>query len=89
MNIILATRDLEYGVGSVIKMELKEYDQNKKIKKVIFIGPKRLEGYSKKIKFDLIPNIGKYFVTKQPNFAFRCNNKIKKISQQQFKGIKL
>lgn len=77
MKIIVATRDLDYGVGSIVKNELKNFDENKNISKIIVICPKKLEGYSNKLKFDVIPNIGQYFITKQLNFAFRCNKKIK------------
>lgn len=83
MKIIVATRDLDYGAGSVAKEELKRFDLNKNIKKIIVIGPKKLKGYSKKIHFELIPNKGKYFITKHPYFAFMCNNKITKILKKE------
>jgi glycosyltransferase involved in cell wall biosynthesis len=82
MRIIVCTRDLDYGVGSIVKKELEEYDKDKKIKKIIVIGPKKLKGYSKKISFKVIPNKGKFFVTKEPYFAFKCNKMIKNIIQK-------
>ena len=83
MKIIVATRDLDYGAGSVVKYELYNFDKDKNIKKVIVIGPKKLDGYSNKISFEVIKNIGKYFVTKEPNFAFLCKNKIKEILKKE------
>lgn len=74
MKIIVCTRDLDYGVGSVVKTDLEKYDLDRNITEVLVIGPKMLEGYSKKIKFRVIENKGKFFVTKEPNFAFKCNN---------------
>ena len=78
-TIIVCTRDLDFGVGSVVKNDLNLLDKDKKIGKVIVIGPKRVEGYSKKINFELIENKGRFFITKEPNFAFKCNKKLKEL----------
>ncbi|MBI2629254.1 glycosyltransferase [Candidatus Pacearchaeota archaeon] len=90
MKIIVCTRDLDFGVGSVVKNELKDMDKDKKIRKVIVIGPKKLGGYSDKIKFEIINNIGRFFITKEPYFAFKCNYKIKEIlKKEEFDRINL
>ena len=79
MNLLISTRDLEFGVGNVIKNDLKNFDKNKSINQIILVGPNKLEGYSNNIKFEIIKNIGRLFITKEPNFAFKCNLKIKDI----------
>ncbi len=83
MKIIICTRDLDYGVGSVVKLELKDMDKNKKIKKVIVIGPRKLKGYSSKIHFEILPTFGKFFITKEPYFAFKSNLKIKELLKKE------
>jgi len=83
MKVIVCTRDLDYGVGSIVKNDLKKYNADKKIEKVILIGPRRLRGYSKKIEFEIIKDFGTYFVTKEPYFAYKCNVKIKEILKKE------
>jgi glycosyltransferase involved in cell wall biosynthesis len=78
-TIILCSRDLDYGVGTQCKRILKTYDEDRGIKKVYFIGPKAAQGYSSKIISHVIPVSGKYFITKEPFFAYHCNEAIKKI----------
>jgi len=90
MKIIVCTRDLDFGVGSCIKSSLKEYDKDITIKKVLVIGPKKLKGYTNKIHFKILPTKGKYFITKEPFFAFQCNKKIKNIiKKESFNQIEL
>ena len=82
-NLIVCTRDLDYGVGSQVKYELTQFDSDSSIKSVTVIGPKRLEGYSNKIKFEIIPNKGRFFITKEPWFAFQCNRKIMEVIKRE------
>jgi len=82
-KLIIATRDLDYGVGSVVKKELVKMDKDRKIKKVIVIGPKKLKGYSEKIHFEVLPVKGKFFITKEPYFAFKCNFKIRELLKKE------
>jgi len=79
MKIIVCARDLDFGVGSQVKNELNAYEKNPKITKVIVIGNKELGGYNDKIEFKIIKNLGSFFVTKEPNYAFRCRLIIEKI----------
>jgi len=83
LNLMVCTRDLDYGVGSQIKYELHQFDSDSAVKSVIVVGPKRLEGYSKKIRFEVIPTIGRFFITKEPWFAFQCNRKIKEVIKRE------
>ncbi len=82
-SIIVCTRDLDYGAGIQIKNELNQFDLDRSIDKIIVIGPKKLEGCSSKVEFEIIPTKGKFFVTKEPYFAFKCNQKIKKIIKRE------
>ncbi len=82
-NIIVCTRDLDYGTGIQVKYELNQFDIDKSIDKIIVIGPKKLEGYSNKTEFIVIPNKGRFFVTKEPYFAFKCNQKIREIIKRE------
>jgi glycosyltransferase involved in cell wall biosynthesis len=75
---ILCSRDIDYGVGTQSKYALKTYDADRSIEKVYFIGPKAAHGYSSKIISHVIPIRGKYFITKEPLFAYHCNEAIKK-----------
>ena len=78
MRIIICTRDLTAGAGQYTKGLLKEFDRNDEIKKVLVIGPEKLRGFSPKIQFDLLKLKGNFFITKEPAFALKCENKIKK-----------
>jgi glycosyltransferase involved in cell wall biosynthesis len=82
MKIIICTRDIKYGIGSQVKTEIDEFLKDDKIDKIFLIAPKPY-GTSKKIVFKKIKNLGEYFITKQPYFAFKCNGEIKKILKKE------
>lgn len=81
-TIILCSRDLDYGVGTQCKYALKKFDEDQEIGKVYFLGPKTLYGYSSKIISQIIPTKGKYFITKEPIFAYQCSKMIKQLLMQ-------
>jgi len=78
MKIIVATRDLDFGVGNQVRYLLSMLDEDEFVKKVFVIAPRKLEGYSNKIIFEIVENKGKFFVTKVPYFAYKCNSIIKR-----------
>ena len=79
MKIIVCTRDLDYGAGSNVKTILGKYDKNKRIKEVLVIAPKKIMGYSNKIKFLTYKSFGNLFITNEPLFAFKLGILLKKI----------
>jgi glycosyltransferase involved in cell wall biosynthesis len=83
MKVIVCTRDLDYGVGSIVKAELKKMDADRNVNKVLVIGPKKLEGFSRKVIFFVIENCGSLFITKEPNYALKCNRAIKQILNEE------
>lgn len=78
MKIIICTRDLNYGIGTHVKTLLEELDNTEEIEKILVIGPKKLEGFSPKIQFEVIKTRGRYFITKQPFFAIEYTRFIEK-----------
>ena len=76
MKIIMCTRDMKEGSGTHIKMLLKKFDKMNEIEKILVIGPKKLDGFSHKIQFEILKTRGKYFITKQPFFAVECRRKM-------------
>ena len=76
---IICSRDLDYGVGTQVKNELKKYSADHEIDKVYFLGPRPFDGDSSKIDSRTIHIKGGYFITKAPLFAYQCNKMIKQI----------
>lgn len=84
MKVIICTRDLSFGgVGSYVQGLLRELDNNDEVEKVLVIAPEKVEGLSKKIKFDILRSFGKYFITKEPYFAYHCAKKLRKILKKE------
>jgi len=79
MKIIIILRGFNYGVGTHVRVLLHELDERNDIEKVLVISQQKVDGYSKKIMFDIIPPIKGYFITREPYFAFLCNLKIRNI----------
>ncbi len=77
--IILCSRDLDYGIGTQCRYALKQYDEDDDIKKVYFIGPRNADGFSPKVTSEVIPVSGRYFVTREPFFAYQSNRIIKQL----------
>lgn len=76
MKIIICTRDLSYGAGSHVKGLLKEYDRNPEVERILLIGPGSLEGFTRRIQFEPIKVIGKFFPTKELFFAIECRRRL-------------
>jgi glycosyltransferase involved in cell wall biosynthesis len=79
MKIIICTRDLDYGVGSVIKNDLRRYEDDARVKSVLVLAPKTLPGYSNKIKFMHVASPGPNFITKEIVFAVNARIAINRI----------
>ena len=83
MKIVICTRDLEYGVGSVVLQEIKAYEGDPAVEKVIVIGPKAVRGFSSKVEFVVQKNVGRSFITKAPIYALRCRQSLKRIIERE------
>lgn len=83
MKIIICTRDLIAGAGQYTRELLREFDQNREIEKVLVIGQEKLNGFSKKIQFDIVELKGNFFITKEPIFALKCKRKIEKVLKKE------
>ncbi|UCG54790.1 MAG: glycosyltransferase family 4 protein, partial [Dehalococcoidia bacterium] len=58
---------------------IEEFHSNQQIKKILVIGPQNLDGFTSKIKFEIIKVKGKFFITKEPWFAIACRRQLIKI----------
>jgi glycosyltransferase involved in cell wall biosynthesis len=83
MKIVICTRDLEYGVGSVVLCEIKAYEADPAVEKVIVIGPKAVRGFSGKVEFVVQKNVGRFFITKEPIYALRCRRSLQRIIERE------
>jgi glycosyltransferase involved in cell wall biosynthesis len=81
MKIIICTRDLEYGIGTYLFNILPLYENDPEIDKIAIIGPETKDSLNKFRKFKkvLFINVklrGKFFITKQPFFAYEARKRV-------------
>lgn len=80
MNIIVCTRDTENGAGSQVKHEIEVFQANKLITNIFVISPGKFTGLSnKKLHYKFVQLTGKYFISKEPQFAYKCGKLISTI----------
>src|SRR3989344_5792747 len=83
MKIALITRDLRYGMGIHVRNLIINLISYKEIKKILLIGPEKIEFNSDKIHQIIMPVKGKYFITKEPIFAIRCSKILNEILKKE------